>query len=60
MSAATATGTAGSSSMSYNGDGQVTSVSDAAGATGYSYDSAGRLATMTDPATGTVRAGPDK
>jgi YD repeat-containing protein len=46
--------------MSYNGDGQVTSVSDAAGATGYSYDSAGRLATMTDPATGTVRAGPDK
>jgi RHS repeat-associated protein len=49
-----ATGTAGSSSLAYNGDGLVTSVNDAAGTTGYSYDSAGRLAAMTDPATGTV------
>jgi YD repeat-containing protein len=49
-----ATGTAGSSSLAYNGDGQVTSVADAAGTTGYSYDTAGRLATMTDPATGTI------
>jgi large repetitive protein len=47
-----ASGTAGSSSLSYNGDGQVTSANDAAGTTGYSYDSAGRLATMTDPTTG--------
>jgi large repetitive protein len=49
-----ATGTAGSSSMAYNGDGQVTSVADAAGTTGYGYDTAGRLATLTDPATGTI------
>ena len=50
----TASGSAGSTSYAYNGDGLATSVADAAGTTGYTYDNAGRLATLADPATGTT------
>ncbi|MGH3159999.1 MAG: RHS repeat-associated core domain-containing protein [Streptosporangiaceae bacterium] len=45
-------GPSGSGSFSYNGDGHLTSRSDAAGTTAYTYDKAGRLATTTDPLTG--------
>ena len=50
----TASGSAGSASYGYNGDGQAASVADAAGTTSYTYDSAGRLATLASPATGTT------
>ena len=47
-----ATGSAGSTSLGYNGDGQPTSVQDAAGTSAYSYDGDGRLRVMNDPASG--------
>ncbi len=50
----TASGSAGSTTIGYNGDGQAASVNDAAGTTGYTYDSAGRLATLANPVTGTT------
>jgi RHS repeat-associated protein len=45
-------GTAGTTSYSYNGAGQETSVTNAAGTSGYTYDTAGRLATDADAASG--------
>ena len=50
----TSSGTAGSTTYGYNGDGLVTSVADAAGTTSYAYDSADRLQTLSDPASGTT------
>ena len=47
-----ATGSAGTTSLGYNGDGQPTSVQDVAGTSSYSYDSDGRLHVMNDPASG--------
>jgi large repetitive protein len=48
----TASGTAGSTTLGYNGDGLLSSRADAAGTTSYSYDGADRLSGLTDPATG--------
>ena len=48
----TSAGSAGSTSYTWNGDGQQTAVNDAAGLTSYTYDSAGRLRTLGDPASG--------
>ena len=39
----TGSGSAGSTSISYNGDGLLTSRADAAGTTSYTYDDADRL-----------------
>ena len=50
----TSSGTAGSTTNGYNGDGLVTSVADAAGTTSYAYDTADRLHTLSDPASGTT------
>jgi YD repeat-containing protein len=50
----TASGTAGSTTLTYNQDGRTASVADAAGTTSYTYDSAGRLATLANPVTGTT------
>ncbi len=47
-----ATGSAGNSAFTWNGDGAMTSRTDAAGITGYGYDTAGRLHTVDDAATG--------
>jgi len=49
-----ASGSAGSTSYAYNGDGLTASVADADGTTSYTYDGAGRLATLADPVTGTT------
>ena len=49
-----ASGSGGSSSYAYNGDGLATSVADAAGTTSYTYDDDDRLSTLADPATGTT------
>jgi RHS repeat-associated protein len=48
----TASGSAGATSYTWNGDQQQTAVQDAAGTTNYAFDSAGRLHTMADPASG--------
>jgi YD repeat-containing protein len=48
----TATGTGGSSTLGYNGDGLLTSVADTAGTTSYTYDNDDRLATLGNPVTG--------
>ena len=47
-----ASGSAGTSTFTYNTDAQLASVTDAAGASSYSYDTAGRLATDADAASG--------
>ncbi|MFV2117301.1 LamG-like jellyroll fold domain-containing protein [Streptomyces sp. Act-28] len=50
----TASGPSGSSSFAWNGDGAVTSRTDASGTSTYGYDTAGRLKTVDDGATGTT------
>jgi RHS repeat-associated protein len=50
----TASGPSGASSFAWNGDGAMTSRTDAAGTSTYGYDTAGRLKTVNDGATGTT------
>ncbi|MFB7240489.1 LamG-like jellyroll fold domain-containing protein [Streptomyces sp. NPDC056269] len=50
----TAAGPSGSSSFAWNGDGAMTSRTDASGVSTYDYDTAGRLKTVNDGATGTT------
>jgi RHS repeat-associated protein len=49
-----ASGTAGSTSIAYHGDGLATSVDDAAGTTSYGYDNDDRLSSVSDPLSGTT------
>jgi RHS repeat-associated protein len=52
----TAAGSGGDSGFAYNGDGSMTSRTDAAGTTNYTHDTAGRLKTIADPVTNTLLA----
>ena len=47
-------GSAGSTTLGYNGDGQLTGRTDAAGTAGYTYRD-GRLSTLTDAVTGATQ-----
>jgi len=49
-----ASGSAGTSTFTYNASAQLASATDAAGTSTYTYDGAGRLATDTDAASGTT------
>ncbi|MCM2429708.1 LamG-like jellyroll fold domain-containing protein [Streptomyces sp. RKAG337] len=49
-----ATGSAGSSSFTYNNDAAPLTRADAAGTTSYGYDTAGRMNALSDAATGTA------
>jgi RHS repeat-associated protein len=51
----TAGGSAGSTTLGYNGDGLLTSRADASGTSSYSYDPSDRLHTVTDALTGTTQ-----
>lgn len=52
----TATGSAGSTSLAYNGDGLLASRTDASGTATYTYDVADRVLTASDPTTNTTLA----
>jgi RHS repeat-associated protein len=47
-------GTAGSTAITWNGDGRPSTVQDAAGTTSYTYDNDDRLATLADPLSGST------